>query len=495
MAIDERRRIAHLLRRAGFGATPAELEQYLALGFDASVELLLHPEDVEEGDLTLPPEAEVDPTRLQSIQLNWLYRMAHSRRPLAEKTALFWHGHFATSIEKVKSVTLMWRQYETLRDLGLGRFADLVLAISQDPAMLVWLDNSRSRKEAPNENYARELMELFTLGLGNYTEDDVKAAARAFTGWSIAIERGAQVGDEDLMQDPELENRPSSEELKEKKKNGTITEEEKAQLKEERRTRDAEFTFRPTWHDDGEKTFLGQTGAWDGDDVVRIITEQPTCAEFVTRKLFSFFVWDLPDEETLSPFVDVFTSTGGDIRETLGAMLRSPEFSSELAYRATVKSPIEVLVATIKLLDLAVTKQTIGGKGLQAMGQVLFAPPNVGGWPSGLGWIGPSTLLERYNAVGQLLSGSGRQNAPTGFDQTALLGSISTASADDLVDLIVERMLDGDVEPDQRAALIAYLSLEENGAAGTFSVDDEHFDDKLRGLIRLATTVPAYQLN
>lgn len=494
MAIDERRQIAHLLRRAGFGASPSELEEYLALGFDGSVERLLHPEDVDEGDVELPGEVAVDPTRLQSIQVKWLYRMAMSRRPLAEKIAFFWHGHFATSIEKVKSVTLMWRQYETLRDQGLGRFADLVLAVAQDPAMLVWLDNSRSKKEAPNENFARELMELFTLGLGTYTEDDVKSAARAFTGWSIVLQQGAQVGDEDLMQDPEL-GQGTGDDLKEKKKNGTLTADEKAQLKAERRTRDAEFIFRPKWHDDGEKTFLGQTGAWTGEDVVRIITENPACANFVVRKLFSSFVWDNPDDETVAPFVDVFTSTGGDIRETLGAMLRSSEFSSDLAYRARVKSPIELLVATIKLLDLEINQQTIGGKTLQAMGQVLFAPPNVGGWPGGLGWIGPSTLLERYNVVGQFLAGSGKRNAASSFDQAAFLGDSSIATADDLVDLVVARMLDGDIEPDQRAALVAYLSLDENGNTGAFSPDDEHFADKLRGLIRLATTVPAYQLN
>jgi uncharacterized protein (DUF1800 family) len=495
MAIDERRQMAHLLRRAGFGASPAELEDYLKLGFDDAVDRLLHPEDVEEGDVELPAELDADPSRLQSIQLKWLYRMVNTNRPLAEKIAFFWHGHFATSIEKVKSVTLMWNQYETLRDNGLGRFEDLVLAVSQDPAMLVWLDNSRSRKEAPNENYARELMELFTLGIGNYTEDDVKAAARAFTGWSIQIQRGAQVGDEDLMKDPELESGATTEELKQKKKNGTLTEEEKTQLKKERRTRDADFIFRPNWHDDGEKTFLGQTGNWDGTDVVRIIAENPACAAFIARSLFSFFVWDNPDDKTLAPFVDVFTSSGGDIRETLGAIFRSPEFSSDQAHRAKVKSPIELLIATIKLLDVDITKQTANAKTVQAMGQVLFAPPNVGGWTSGLGWIGPSTLLERYNVVGQLLSGGGKKNAEGGFDQTAFLGNTSITTADDLVALVVARTLDDDLDADQRAALISYLSLDETGATTTFSPDDDHFDDKLRGLIRLATTVPTYQLN
>lgn len=494
MAIDERRQIAHLLRRAGFGATPAELDQYLKLGFDASVDRLLHPENVAEGNVDLPATAVADPTTLPSLELKWLYRMVNTNRPLAEKIAFFWHGHFATSIEKVRSVTLMWDQYQTLRDKGLGRFEDLVLAVSQDPAMLVWLDNARSRKEAPNENYGRELMELFTLGIGNYTESDVKAAAHAFTGWSIQIQQNVQVGDEDLTKDPQLQNGNTLADLQQKQKNGTLTKAEQALLQKARRTLDANFLYRPNWHDGGEKTFLGQTGNWNGTDVVRIITESPACARFIARCLFAFFVWDNPDDKTLAPFVDVFTSTGGDIRQTLGAIFRSPEFSSDQAYRAKVKSPIELLVSTIKLLGVDISTQPVRPKTIQGMGQVLFAPPNVGGWTSGLGWIGPSSLLERFNLVGQLLSG-GKKNAKGGFDATAFLGGATIKTAGDLVDVVVARMLDGDIQPDQRTALVDYLSLDANGKTTPFSVAEVHFADKLRGLIRLATTVSTYQLN
>jgi uncharacterized protein (DUF1800 family) len=495
MAIDERRQMAHLLRRAGFGASPAELEEYLKLGFDGAVDRLLHPEGVTEGDVELPAALNADPTRLPSIELKWLYRMVKTNRPLAEKIAFFWHGHFATSIEKVKSVTLMWNQYQTLRDNGLGKFQDLVLAVSKDPAMLVWLDNARSRKEAPNENYGRELMERFTLGVGNYTEDDVKAASRAFTGWSIQLQRGAQVGDEDLMKDPQLEAGNTIDALQQKKKNGTLTAQEQAQLKQDRRTVDAAFLFRPNWHDVGAKTYLGQTGNWDGTDVVRIILQNPASANFIAGSLFSFFVWDNPDDKTLAPFVETFTSSSGDIRATLGAIFRSPEFSSDQAYRAKVKSPIELLVSTIKLLGVDITKQAANPKTVQAMDQVLFAPPNVGGWTSGLGWIGPSSLLERYNLVGQLLSGGGKKSAQGGFDQTAFLGDAAIKTADDLVSLVTSRLLDDDLDAGQRAALVKYLSLDATGATTTFSSDDAHFADKLRGLIRLATTVPTYQLN
>jgi len=482
MAIDERRRIAHLLRRAGFGATPAELEDYLALGYDGAIDRLLYPEEIEEPNLdeALP----IDLADPGALQIKWLYRMVHTKRPLAEKIALFWHGHFATSIDKVKSVTLMWDQYELFRDQGLGRFEDLVLGVSQNPAMLVWLDNWRSKAEAPNENYARELMELFTLGLGNYSEDDVKAGARAFTGWSIAILTDAQIGDEDVPPDKELTTRGDQ-----------TSKQEKAMT---RRTRDAEYAFRPRWHDDGEKTFLGQTGAWDGDDIVRIIAAQPACATFVATKLFSFFVWDQPDAATVAPYAKLFTESSGDIRSMLAAMFASPEFSSDRAYRAKVKSPVELIVNTLKLLGMDPPLDVNNRKGgaIVALGQIPFAPPNVGGWTSGLGWIGPSTILGRYNLVLELLGGADkrRKNQSSAFDAEAFLAGAPIATATDLVDLMVDRVLEGDIAPDQRTALISYVAGTGSERQEAISPGDPRFEEKLHGLIRLTMSIPTYQL-
>lgn len=491
MVIDDRRRIAHLLRRAGFGATPAELAEYLDLGFEDSVDRLLHPEAIAESELDAAVEAlDLKPTSPGSIQIKWLYRMVHTRRPLAEKLALFWHGHFATSIEKVKSVTLMWDQYELFRDQGLGRFEDLVLAVSQNPAMLVWLDNAKSQAEAPNENYARELMELFTLGIGNYSEDDVKAAARAFTGWSIQILTDAQVGDEDTT-DPEL-----------MAPNDEMTEQERKEARQQaKRTLDAEFLFRPTWHDSAEKTFLGQTGAWDGDDIVRIIVAQPACATFIARELFAFFVWDDPSDDDVAPYARVFTDTDGDIRSVLEAIFTSPEFVSDRAYRAKVSSPIELVASTLKLLALDPSSEARSRRDgtLVRLGQVPFVPPNVGGWTSGLGWIGPSTLLERYNLVVHLLSpeqsrGNRTNDQPT-FDTAAFLGDSPIATAGDLVDLIVDRLLGGDIAPDQRTALLAYATGSDPNVSSPLTPDDPTFAEKLHGLIRLTTTIPTYQLS
>ncbi len=493
MVIDDRRRMAHLLRRAGFGATPTELAEYLDFGFDGSVDRLLHPDPEADLDLDAAVLAlGIDPAGPGAIQAQWLYRMVHTRRPLAEKLALFWHGHFATSVEKVKSVAMMWDQYELFRDQGLGRFEDLALAVSRDPAMLVWLDNWRSKAEVPNENYAREFLELFSLGIGNYTEDDVKAAARAFTGWSITILSDAQIGDEDAPPDQEL--LPTDD-------GSTAEERAKRERMEERRTRDAEFTFRPSWHDDDEKTFLGQTGAWNGDDIVRIVAAHPACADFIARKLFAFFVWDDPSEAEVAPYAALFAERDGDIRAVLAAMFASPEFSSDRAYRAKVTSPVEHLVASLKHFDLdpAYDAKNQRNRALVTMGQVPFAPPNVGGWTSGLGWIGPSTLLERYNLIVTLLSGSGQARsggtAPATFDADAFLAGAAIATAGDLVDLVTERLLGGDIEPAQVDALVAYAAGSNGTRETPLTPDDPAFDEKLNGLIRLTTTIPTYQLS
>ncbi len=216
-----RTRIAHLLRRAGFAASEAELNEYVALGFEASVDRLLNPELVPDDLETKIAALNLDLTTAAALPLYWLFRMVNTKRPLQEKMSLFWHGHFATGISKVNSPQLMLAQYQLFNRLGLGNFNDLTLQVSQDPAMLDWLDSNQNRKNAPNENYGRELLELFMLGIGNYTERDVAAAARAFTGWFF-----------DAVRDNTANKRITS----------------------------ARFAFNEKQHDTGSKTFLGQTG-------------------------------------------------------------------------------------------------------------------------------------------------------------------------------------------------------------------------------------------
>ncbi len=478
MAMDERQKVAHLLRRAGFGASPDELASYIELGFEATLAQLLDPQSIDESSLELPgfdPEA---PLSMQLIQARWIYRMIHSSRPLVEKMAFFWHGHFATSIEKVKSVTLMWDQVETFRQLGLGSFEQLLLAVSQDPAMLVWLDNSKSKKESPNENYGRELLELFSLGVGNYTEDDVKAAARAFTGWSIQLEENTYVGDEDVA-DEEL---MSEAEIKAKKK----------AVKDFRKQRDATFAFRAKWHDSDEKTFLGQTGNWDGEDIVRIIVSDPACASFIARKLFSFFVWDNPAESTIAPFAEIFSATNGDIRQLMEAIFRSGEFLSDEAMLVKVKSPVELVAGTMRVFGGGTASNDLF-RSTGRMGQTLFAPPNVGGWPSGLGWIGPSSLLERYNLMIELMGarkGTELSAETTKMDVATALLQGNPSTPEELVDTAVNWLLAREIQAEQHAVLVAFL-----GDSLSFDPADEHFIGKVRGLLRLVTTIPSYQLN
>jgi uncharacterized protein (DUF1800 family) len=342
------KQINHLLRRAGFGPSAAEAEEYARLGFERSVDRL-----VSALDAPAPADPPgFNPFRPGAIHLAWTERMRASSTPLAEKLALFWHGHFATSIRKVEDPKLMWRQMRVFREKGAGRFSDLVLAVSSDPAMIRWLDGNSNRKGAPNENYARELMELFTLGRGNYTERDVREAARAFTGW------GAE---------------------------------------------QSGFVFRAEYHDSGSKTVLGETGAFDGADVVRIVTSRPECARFVSRKLIVYFSHPEPTEAEVGAAARVFTKTNGRIADVVRHILLAPAFRSPASYRALVKSPAEYVVGSIKVAGLsAVPAWAVDAMG--RMGQTLYAPPTVKGWDGGRAWLSAGALLERMRFAARLAS-------------------------------------------------------------------------------------------
>src|SRR5438132_7498829 len=254
MALDNTRsQVAHLLRRAGFGATEAELDQYTALGFAGALDRLLNPEQVDDSatDQQLQPLSALlgDPRKIEPAKFWWLNRMLYTQRPLQEKVSLFWHGHFATANSKVNNAVLMLQQIQLFRDNGLGNFETLLQQVTRDPATLTWLDNRLNRKGAPNENYAREVQELFTVGIGNYTEQDIHEAARAFTGHTL---------DKGLA-----------------------------------------YVFNKGQHDTGQKTFQGQTGNFDADDILAILVRNPAAARFITTKLFTFFVYDNPDSSTI----------------------------------------------------------------------------------------------------------------------------------------------------------------------------------------------------
>ena len=376
LADPETVRIAHLLRRAGFAPTRAEIDRALAQGYDATVAELLHPEnrpDLEIEDLIRRYHTDQNSLMLlESSQSYWLYRIINTRRPLEEKMALFWHGLFATAYGKLNHAKAVVNQTHTFRRYGLGKFADLLLALSRDPAMIFWLDNKDNHKDAPNENYGRELLELFSMGIGNYNEADVKAAARAFTGWTI----------------------------------------DNAEYMSIRASRDSfwpygridwQFRYREDDHDASEKTFLGHTGPFDGQDVIDIIVRQPATARYIASKLYHFFVADRPDEDAIGILAHEFSATGGDIRSVMRRLFLSDFFAGESVRLARVKSPAELVGGTARLAGSHQTPEwSIVNLAMDVnfMGQEILNPPTVEGWHTGREWIDTGNLVERINAAG-----------------------------------------------------------------------------------------------
>ncbi|HEV7214201.1 MAG TPA: DUF1800 domain-containing protein [Chloroflexota bacterium] len=427
---------AHLLRRAGFGAGPDELARYQQLGYAAAVDKLVNYSQIDNSALeNAMPTLDLTQRGVQEISAAWLQRMLHTARPLEEKMTLFWHGHFATGDSKVQSAALMWQQNGIFRANAAGNFHDLLLGVSKDPAMLKWLDGNENHKRAPNENYGRELMELFTLGIGNYTEDDVHAAARAFTGWHAP--RGV-------------------------------------------------FQFNARDHDSSAKTFLGQTGPWDGGDILNIILQQPAHATFLMTKLYKFFVDPNPSSANIQKYADLYTQNRYELAPVLQAMYMSPEFQAQSAVQSLIKSPAEYLIGAFKHLGIGtITKQAPGV--LTLLGQQLFNPPNVAGWPGGPSWINTGTILNRYNEANRLVTA--RSKDGTSWTPPADLSSIGS-TADQIVDYYSTLLLGSDITATTRAALIGYL----NGDSG-FSADAAGIDERLRGLVHLTMISPTYSLN
>jgi uncharacterized protein (DUF1800 family) len=441
---------AHLLRRAGFGGTPEDIEFFLVLGREGAVDYLVNYEQVDDSAMEQALDRarflETEPGRQLSvgqIQQWWLFRMIHTKRPLLEKMTLFWHDHFATAVSKVVNRQLMLRQNELFRRLALGNFREMLVEVAQDPAMILWLDNNTNVKGSPNENFARELMELFTTGITdvitgeeNYTERDIQEAARAFTGWTI---------------------------------------------------RRGRFFFNAGQHDFGEKTVLGHTGELGGEDVVDILVERRATARFLAKKLLEFFVHPDPEPELIEEIADVYLDSNYDVRTVVREVLLSEAFSSERALLANVKSPVEFVVGMIRELKVDVQMRFLVGP-LALMEQVLFNPPTVAGWDWGLGWINTATLLTRYNVASALASV--RQARGAEFDPARLLPEGEVPSAEAVVDHFLRILGPLPVSSETRQALIDYLNGE-----GPFELNARTIDKQVRGLIHLILTLPEYQLN
>ena len=443
--MDPRKRMAHLLRRAGFGVAPRELDRRLAVGFERTVHELLE----FEGDDGL---AEVDRlvggildfSAIDDVRTWWVYRMVHTRRPLVEKMAFFWHGHFATGVGKVGNAQWMAQQNQIFREHGLGRFGDLLQRVARDPAMLSYLDGGSNRKAHPNENFAREVMELFTTGLGPYSEKDVQEGARAFTGWQV---------------------------------------------------KDGVFAFNAGEHDDGSKTFLGKSGRFDGSDILRILAEHPATAQRICQKLFAFYAYDDPAPKALEPLVRAWNDSGGSIREVLRALFLSEAFSSPKAWRAKIKSPAEYVIGTIRALGGTVTPRAMSPL-MARMGQDLFNPPSVKGWDGGRAWISTSSLFERFNFAAAVTG----QRGPEGtshVDPESIFEGVQPTSLDDVLERTVTHLLDGELPSEERAALRTYLEAPDDPKAkpAPFAFDHRFVDGKLRGLLHLVLSTPEYQLS
>jgi len=318
-----------------------------------------------------------DRQNIQFVRAWWIERMIRTERPLEEKMALFWHGHFASGYRTVRSTKQMLAQNELFRSHATGNFAELVLRIARDPAMLRYLDGNRNIKGKPNENFARELLELFTIGIGNYSETDIKEAARAFTGWSFNRERYG------------------------KQRKG-------------RRQVQPGFVFRRYQHDYGQKTFMGQTGNHNGQDVIDIIMAQPATARFIVTKLCKFFMIDQPDPALVAELAETFRSQRYEIKPVLRQLFSAAAFYTPRVMGSQIKSPTQLLVGTARLLG--VPSQSIRYHALRTLprlGQNLFEPPNVKGWDGGRAWVNAATLLIRYNLTRDILLGQGRMRKRT----------------------------------------------------------------------------------
>jgi uncharacterized protein (DUF1800 family) len=464
------RQAAHLYRRAAFGGSPDDVTRAASAGVHASVDAFVHfadtralvPEPQILNERLTPEERETllasrkaaaaadgtpDPAIMQvrrkiagsrrentiAMQRWFLDRMIQSPAPLQEKMTLLWHGHFTSAYQKGITAQALVNQNNLFRSYALGNIRELTQKVSQDPAMLRYLDNSQNVKAHPNENYARELMELFTLGIGNYSETDVRESARAFTGWSF----------------------------------------------------DRDYAFRdfPARHDDGSKTFLGRTGNFTGTDIVDIIFTQPAAARWFAQFVLTNFVYNDPEPALVDAVAGLLRKNDFNLQPVMSILLRSNVFFSDRAYRALVKSPVQFVVGSYQLYGLKQSDLVALGA-LRRMGQILFYPPNVKGWDGGAAWLNSQTLLTRENFASSLMAKMG--DAP--FIQQAMR-SMDPATVSRAMTATI---LQGDVSPASTAKLSAYLGGSDVSALAGLSV--ENADERIRGAAYLTMAMPAYQL-
>jgi len=474
---------AHLMNRAGFGGSPAAIESLRALGLYNAVSWFVDYERIHD-DTPAPDWAHPDPdliarreairnaadpetrrilqqqmyqeqsAHMADLRYWWLRRMALGPRPFQEKMTLFWHGHFATSYEKVNNPYFLWLQNETLRQNATGNFNQLLIAVAEDPAMLVYLDGANSYKSHPNENFAREVMELFTLGEGHYTEQDIQQAAKAYTGWGLSKDR-------------------------------------------------LRYEYHYFNHDPGPKTIFGQTGNYSGEEVLGLICAKPECSRFIAERIWRFFVQDSPPEACVAALADVLQKSNMDLKHTMGVLFRSKEFHAPEVIRSQIKSPVQWMIQATHQLQAPLPTQPMSLVMLRQLGQELFQPPNVKGWDGGIAWITTNNWLDRCNYAAALVEGNrvplpGLQGqmrnllnstSPDGLlevqpgNLTSLFNPGELADGQNFITALQSRFLNAELKPQRQAVLTEFLK--------TRSPLEE---TDIRKAIRLIMCMPEYQL-
>jgi uncharacterized protein (DUF1800 family) len=474
MASKDVQLMAHLMRRAGFGASRERLDELVEQGYDETVESLL--------------EAVDQPTRMtdnlirryhpdysgmmgnQSPSGNWMYRMVSTDAPLREKIGLMWHGMFATGYSKLANGKVLHDQIRMFERQGMGSFKNLLMELSRDPAMIVWLDNSENHNGSVNENYGRELLELFSMGVGNYTEHDVKEAARAFTGWTI--------GNTEYMT------------LKSARDSvwpyGRLS---------------FHFEYKEDDHDNGEKDFLGHKGNLNGNDIVDIICSQPAAAAFLSRHIYSFFVADEPpvpewpykpprDPEAIAALSKVYFDSDYNITEMLRFLFKSDFFKSESARYQRVKSPAELVAGVLRLTgEFDRPKIDMNPTNLQStyMGQWLLNPPSVEGWHWGTEWIDSGALVERVNFASERLGNIDSPGVQKLVDRM-LADSNGGSNAEELVVRALDELSIADISDKTRSALIEFAEVQVN-QSGSGSAGPE----EVSNILKLVGATPEFQ--
>ncbi len=462
--------MAHLMRRAGFGASRDELEQRAAQGYESVVEDLLNPgvANAMPDDVIRRYHVDMSEMReLNSAGAYWLYRMVTTDNPLEEKMALFWHSLFATGYSKLNQARALMNQIDTFRRNAMGDFRTILVELSQDPAMIIWLDNNDNHKDDINENYGRELLELFSMGIGNYTEGDVKECARAFTGWTLG----------------------------------------NAEYMATRASRDSiwpysriawHFQYRDYDHDDSEKTFLGETGNFNGGDIIDIIVRQDATARFICTRLFQFFAADEVDDAGESLIEQMMASYFGsdyEIRSVLRTLFNSDYFKSEAARFARVKGPVELVVGAVRLAG-TYREPTFGADQLARftmyMGQGIFQPPSVEGWHEGAEWIDSGALVERVNFVGKELGDPANPGVKAIIDRMSA-DAEGPLSAQAQVDVCADLLGPMALSDDTRASLREFAS-QQGEADLRPDARTEADEQRIANVLRLLTATREYQL-